>query len=366
MKKTSVFFVLLLVVSLACRIGGLPQSTLNTTLEPAQITENVSQSNAPVSSSSKLQLTIDPFDYKLEEGEDGWMNGSVKVAFKNATKQFLLDQSLGISELFPIGEILLETKEGPTYPVNLLIGEYPESWLYLRMTAAGIPPGFRFSKPTEVCPNTSVCNPYVLGWRSAAAATPKRIKFIDQPELDFDLPSDFGTTLNFPFDTPPSDILPITSLKGVDLVNDPEGIRATFTGRCGNFYYFAHELSSEQLGDMLLGQFEPVFINSYWLELNVVNSDKFNEKVGSLKFPYTVYAADGTLSFRQNATIRKFLGSSIDDTSVSAGPGQSITAYIQPFSYNGEETVPKPIIIVAWSDDGYKIYDTSLCNFATR
>jgi hypothetical protein len=63
-------------------------------------------------------------------------------------------------------------------------------------------------------------------------SNPSAVRFVDHPELDFDLPDQMGSSIKFPFDNPPAQTFTFSSLNDVHLLDDPSGITATYTGVC--------------------------------------------------------------------------------------------------------------------------------------
>ena len=176
--------------------------------------------------------------------------------------------------------MVIETVEGPTYPgavrVHIDDSSADDQSLF-------IPVGFRYLKSGAY---------YTVAWQSSSAATPKRIVFQDSPEFSFDLPSQQGDSISFPFDSPPIAFKSFSSLENTFMVNDPAGIVVTFTGRCANKFEFGLEEENP------FNPYDPSWdagLEQY-LEMTVVNNNQFYEKTIEISFPSYIFTRDGTVA----------------------------------------------------------------------
>jgi hypothetical protein len=286
--------------------------------------ENAPPPPAPTEDSPRLTIVLS--NYTLVDAGDGWNEGTVDLALENKTQFTIINgnpSEFGDSSLFAERQkIIIETVEGPTYDGKL--------WWSDKNGFSGdsyIPAGFRYLNDGG--------GTMTLHWKSATAATPKRLTFPGHPEYDIDLPIQKGQVIAFPFDTSPVPMKSFSTLKGTLLANDPAGIVATFTGRCGNAYWYDLEYSRFD---------DPT--RSY-LEVNVVNNDKFNEKTVTF-FPYSfsIFTADGHTSY-----------GSFNAGEITLGPDQSKTIHIiiipdHSYGPNGEAPV-----VVLYSDATHQVYD---------
>lgn len=308
--------------------------------------------SAPVAEPENLspQLTIIPFNYALNDVGDGWNEGEVSLAFTNLTNQIIIPTKWE----FPSGAIV-ETQEGVTYPATIirhgsyLVRETTDIELYddYDGPSGPIPPGFRFGGIGHDAR-------YYVSWKSATAATPKRVSFPDHPELNFDLPSQQRTKPSFPFDSPPVAVKSFSSLQNTKLTSDPSGIEATFTGRCGNVYWYE---PASHTG------FE--YPEMLFLEVTVLNNDKFNERTGQFSLPFTLFLRNGRIHHYDNAQYSNVpTDSSNEPGSITLGPGQRQTGYlvVLQFFLRLEENEEPPIVIF-WSEDDYDVYDAKECGF---
>jgi hypothetical protein len=145
-------------------------------------------------------------------------------------------------------------------------------------------------------------------------------------------------------------------LNGVDLVNDPKGIKATFTGKCGNLYYFDPKNTT------------PAYYSSNgimrYLQVQVQNNDKFNEKSGQPIFAFTTFFRNGRMYVTQKAVYQGVMGMSKDGAAseIKLGPGQSNVGYIPLVwdAYNWDKTGKMPIMM-SWTNTSYAIFDIEEC-----
>jgi hypothetical protein len=318
-------------------------------------------SPTPTKTPQPFSFKLVPFNYTLSKPDNGWQVGRVSIAFENATTSTIYPTITLQAEL-PNG-IVVETREGITYTAQLILNNRDyynssasEKSLSLYTSQSGnpgpIPPGFRFNAIGDGTYGIE----YHLIWKSAAAASPKRINFIDRPEMSFDLPSTQGSTISFPFDKLPSTISSFATLNGVDLVNDPKGIKATFTGKCGNLYYFDPKNTT------------PAYDSSNgimrYLQVQVQNNDKFNEKSGQPIFAFTTFFRNGRMYVTQKAVYQGVMGMSKDGAAseIKLGPGQSNVGYIPLVwdAYNWDKTGKMPIMM-SWTNTSYAIFDIEEC-----
>lgn len=368
-RKFLIGFIALFVVTIACVGGGVEPNIQETVDAAVQGSQEASSGNAPtaVSTSTVLSsitpepiitetllpspspvanrdlISLVPFDYTLKDAGDGWMDGSVTLAFENKTKKAIILENLVFD--FKNG-ILLETNEGTTYPITLVqetsIGIETTQLYFGRMI---IPPGFRFYRET-FGPGTW----FYLYWQSAVAATPKRITFPDYPELDFDLPASQETNLEFPFTSAPATIDSIAGLEGSVLVNNPQGVISTFTGRCGDVFFFNPGADP--------------FYDDWLIEFTSTNNDAFQEQTGVYDFTVSAFSRTGDITFG-NVYYKYDLntGTSGYFQEIVLGPGQNQTGYLVisgPLYYPIYHNLP-PIVVKWVNENSYKVYDLSEC-----
>ena len=340
------------------------QSTINPENKNQINTEaNQTQTNnnEPIQQDKPVTLTIIPINYTLEDQGDGWNVGTIELAFENQNaKTYYLEDAknwfpgAGVNSFTSasiLPNIILQTNEGPTYEVML----YSEG-----LGSGGrltLPPGLRYKAYQDA---------YYLTWKSATAATPKRIEFKDNPDLNFDIPANQGKTVSFPYDNPPLPVLSFSTLQGVKLADDPEGVVATFTGRCGNNLYFDPD------GNKNMNQ------GQVFLEVKAVNNDKYNEKTSSLiPYMYTTFSRTGDIR-SGNIFIDKSFGSGYGFfDNITLGPGQEITGYFMVTEYydwfkadgtsfdydNWFYQSDSPVIVLFFGFDNPQIYNFEGCGY---
>ena len=190
-------------------------------------------------------------------------------------------------------------------------------------------------------------------WQSSSAATPKRVIFQDSPEYSFDLPIQQGNSISFPFDSPPIAFKSFSSLENTFLVNDPAGIIATFTGRCGKIFEFGIEKE------------DPYNSSEELLELNVVNNDQFYEKKIEISYPSYIFTRDGTvisIHYVYYGPSGSQYGMAdhlhLQYGSITLGPGQSEKGYLFIPAASGQAESP---VMIHLTNAGYDIYDIGEC-----
>ncbi len=290
----------------------------------------------------KETLAIIPFNYQLKDAGDGWNEGSISIAFENRDDFIFYTEFAEASDVIwnpyfseADGNPILETNEGIEYPVSLITSTGS-------INKIKIPPGFRFADTGRTTQ---------ISWKSASAATPKRIVFKNNPELSFDIPSNQNEFINFPYDSPPVPIKSFSSLKDVYLVNDANGISAKFTGRCGNSFWFnPHEATNFENG------------NTMFLEITSINNNQFDdvESVYDYPYSYTIFGEDGLVEYQDHFGHTPYVSNSIE-----LGPAQSATIYV-PIA-NENEFVrfdPKSAIVVIFTAAGYDVYEVGECQYA--
>ena len=309
--------------------------------------------SAPTGNSPpSFPFEIIPFGYTLEDSADGWMNGAVQLAFENTSGETIFEYPETIT--FPNG-IVIETLEGVTYPGTLLRGNagYGDAFTgvmdSLQIHYSGpIPPQFRFRSTGSV-----YFNLFSIVWKSAAAATPKGIVFPDHPEMNFDLPSALGTIVQFPLDTSTGDIRSVTSLEDSELVNDPNGVQATFTGQCKNRFVYYPDAGAYQMR---------INRDVFYLELHIVNNDKFNDQAGQFSLAWSFFLGDGRVIYSPNMGVSLQPGAQYEPGIIRVGPAQDILGYMPIFGPAEPEKDP-PTLNVMWSESGYTVFDTAGCEY---
>ena len=287
---------------------------------------------------------IVPYEYTLEDREKGWKRGTVGLAFENTG----VDVAWGIPQIdLPAGAVVY-TKEGPTYPATLYDTCGSSPWIAVdkiyAMETGPIPRGFRFA--TAPVPDRGSSCRHAIKWNSASAATPETIHFPDHPELSFALPVEQGASIQFPFDYPPIEVSSFSDLEGTDLVNDPEGVRATFTGRC-------------DCGD---------YRHAAFLDLQFENNDKFYERAAEFVFGHTNFIPEGRFGHEDGQVDPVSGGHFARNGSspweehgpgqITLGPGESGIGGIYLFSSGTD-----PSYILTWGDDSeFALYDVSECS----
>ena len=91
-----------------------------TIITPENNTENsvpaVSEEETPIPEQTmSYPYTFTGYDYILQDAGDGWNQGSMRFAIENQSDHVLYLDTLN----FQNGGIVLETLEGPTYPVRI-------------------------------------------------------------------------------------------------------------------------------------------------------------------------------------------------------------------------------------------------------
>lgn len=363
MKKNEVIISIFAIffVSLACSFTGsstpVPsESPVQViTEEPAQNNPLVQPSTTPESSlpeptptqSTVFPFKVVPYNYSLVDADDGWKKGEVYLAFENATNTNI-DLSVAYQFQFQSSkyEWIIETAEGVTYPAQLY--QWGMGVPAIELPFEGVlPPGFRFTKYENFYDN-------ILLWQSANAATPTKVTVKDHPEISFDLPQQ-NQTIPFPFDAQPSNLISISSWANKDLFNQPNEVQITFTGRCGNLFYFRPDYQSMWQTP-----------RSLYIEVQVTNHDKFNQHTANLSLPFMIFERDGFIRWTSNVFYQSEIPSEYGESgSIEVGPDQNLLGYL--LIIDGEEYAlkddPLPIITI-WNGEEYQTFDAASCNFS--
>ncbi len=210
-------------------------------------------------------------------------------------------------------------------------------------------PGFRFTKYENFYEN-------ILLWQSASAATPTKAIVKDHPEISFDLPQQ-NQTIPFPFEAPPANLISISSWANKDVFNQPNEIQITFTGQCGNLFYFRPDYN-RQMDNLQLAR-------TVYIEVQVTNHDKFNQHKADLSIPYMIFERDGFIRWANNIFYQSEIPSQYGESgSIEVGPDQSLLGYFNLIGGAWElKDDPLPIIMI-WNGQEYQVFDTASCNFS--
>lgn len=344
------FLLAMALMALACSFQAVPEATTEgrTTQMPSEATPI-----AGADAGDSALYTLVPYGYSLEPVGDGWNEGKVFLAFENATSTFI--EMAGPME-FPNG-IVVETQEGVTYDAH--VSEISLGFWYPDRPVKAtefqlVPPGFRFSRYLH---SSGASITHGVTWKSATAATPKRIRFNDFPDLSFELPS-LGTPILFPFDSPPIEIMQLMQMEGVSLGSVEGVIEARFTGRCGNDSYF--------------GKASWVDPNSLYLELTVENHDAFNAQYLPLRLRVSAFYshpqhdwADGLLWMGGGHFTFAPGEWGQDDLGFELGPAQTKLGYaLISGRLQGSTVRPPFIVLFGIGEDGYVVFDGNECVIA--
>jgi hypothetical protein len=302
-----------------------------------------------------------PYNYSLKPAGDGWNQGEVWLAFENKTNDIILPT---IQLNLPKG-VVVETVEGPKYPATIVYKGntgLPVNPMQLYLLGP-MPPGFRASGFTY---GGSLLW-YAITWKSATAATPKRIIFSDYPELSFGLP-ELGSKIKFPFDNPPRNVKSFADLKGVVWSRNEKGVEVIFTGRCGNLKFLDPSQS-------------PNWPNELYIEVQVQNHDAFNQQELAFNFPVSSFYYDSSIGSANGLVVmdpRPFVFGESDSggitppysldqkVKISIGPGQSRRGLIRLYFFGYWAPLAPPIVVL-WrltintEVNDYQIYDAKGC-----
>lgn len=272
------------------------------------------------------------FDYTLQDKGDGWNEGSLRFAIESSSPFPLYLDSLD----FTRGGAVLETLEGPTYPVSIRRADGMKG--YFAIIEGPIPPGFAIR---GVGGGIDAGQPdLVLTWRSAAAATPARIVFPDYPDLELEIPP----VQNLGYSTPYSSvsISTISDAQGFKLIDNPQGLQVILNGNC----FPTEPLMGTQTFILAAtfknnDMFQEVNIQNdlQAMQVSVLNKDTGNQS--HQKFTRS-YDMSGDSLFR-------------------LGPGQSAEGLLA-IEDQTRHGFGANSIIVFWLPDGsFRIYDPSQC-----
>jgi hypothetical protein len=365
-KNTIILFIAILLIifsSLACGSNITLQSTQNSSNPTDDFISTTGREILPTDTLQPNQdsrgfpdpmFTMIPYNYTLEDIGDGWNRGKILLAFENRTSTTL---NINDPIKFPSG-IIVETKEGVTYPASLdslyISENYASAYIapfnnlldfspfYL------IPPGFRFASIFDDANGFSL--EYGIVWKSAVAATPTRILFNDFPELSFELPEQ-NINISFPYDYPP-EFSSLTSLKDTTIF-DENSIKVTFTGKCGNAVYYGYP------------GYENSNSNKFFLEFLAQNQDLYNQHDLEFYFPLSAFYTDtinpslqgwvwvspGWFSSEPNG----------DETNrLLLGPGQSSVLYVKITKIFSRIIDPPIVVLWGFGDIGYQVIDPEI------
>lgn len=293
---------------------------------------------------SDLSVVLIPFNYTLQDLGDGWNQGQVSIAIENTT-----DTPIVIREI-KLGEVVIETKEGVTYTGELSSSDYGNNLDTIDLYQDSIiPPHFRFAVNSTVADGLS----WYITWKSAIAATPTKITFSEQPQLDINIPSEQGSSISFPFDSAHSPRMDsISSLNQISLGIFNDNIKASFTGKCWDFL----DLNPNPRWN---------YTNVFFLEFVTNNTDQFNQQTTLVNNPMSFFYEDGRFVQQILETpifwdVDKGDIPSSWETEIALGPGQAKTGYMLATGYPATYSSYLPPIFVIWDPDGsYTVFDAT-------
>ena len=318
-------------------------------------------------------FAVTPYDYRLEDTEDGWQKGTVQLSFANRTTNVIPTAHMEENIRFPNG-LTVETAEGVSYPAQIM-GEiynpdgthstYNNSWAPLaeaqpwtpineldfsRPWVVPIPPGFQVN---SFITWGAWSTRYRIEWQSAAAAHPTRIVFNDYPELSFNLNDSRDTLPHSLFFQSP--VESFANSAGTVWTEEEGGIRVVLTGRCGNNAYLTPNIPAIDYNDRLL------------LEVYIQNQDLFYQRESAFDFPVSVFFYDASRDWVNGAAwfssgnFSPMAGYSDETDIISLGPGQTQVGYVDLSWSIGYGIYPS--FVVLWGVDGhdYKIYNLREC-----
>lgn len=308
-----IFFALMgtVVISIACSLTG--HNSNNT---------SAGNNNHVVNEENDFsQLSFIPYGYQLVDIGNGMNQGVIFLAVENSSdRPFRSNKEYNINAS-------VETKEGAVYTTKLNTNHMG----FLDFSHLGrIPPKFRFDD-------------IVISWESSQAATPTSVilSFTQIPnfKIKVDLPLTIGTSINFPYDTPPTTLNSVTSLKGVVLEDNPDGLKLTLTGEC-------QRKKNNNTRLVLLATLE--------------NQDKFyphnEEELLTKEWEMSSFYSnkqDSGLLIRQLELTGELGWTKISD---NVGPGQSSPMTVNIGGTGGT-------VLVWWTDNiNYSLYDISVCH----
>ena len=272
------------------------------------------------------QVELKGFNYTLQDTGDGWSEGSLRFAIENGGYFPLYLDSLD----FTRGKAVLETLEGPTYPVALRREDGIRG--NAAVIAGPIPP--RFAIRGGSGPDL------ILSWKSATAATPTRIVFPDYPWLELPIPTrqNLGYTSSYSSITFPA----IDHAQGLKLMDNPQGLEVTLNGNCRPI-----ELSLRQ--------------DAIALAVDFKNNDLFQGANIRDSFQATQISVLGKSSGRQSYRDSIYGYDANGDSLYQIGPGQSVVGEVLVQGDIGRRFDADSLIVFWLPDGSFKIFDLAEC-----
>lgn len=293
----------------------------------------------PVSPTPSAQstLTILPLNYEVKDAGDGWNDATIDLVYKNTSDQaippiclILLPQPqedykrftgdrCGNLQLLIIKQAIVETREGKNYPVEKAEGT--SVVINIGDPNFAIPPGIPFKHEIFGLGSFGKSTDR-LSFRFAQAAHPTRLVLQVEPnqgysDITFDLEA---VPQQFPApDWSQYQVKPISDLAKAPLVDNPDGLKVTFDGKC-----FYGPVSGFE------GQYAHI-------PFSVINRNTLDESQGSIVFAYAAYYPDGLFAYQWRDLILF--------EALKAGPGQTEQHEVTILDRNPTDVLPTHLFL---------------------